>query len=61
MNPYLPAFIDEVRGILGEDYWPYGIEANAATLETFVRYAHEQGLTPDVLAVEDLFGETVRG
>ena len=59
MVPFLPAFIDELREIFGEDFWPFGIEANAATLEKQVLYAHQQGLTPRILAVEELFGENV--
>ena len=60
MVPFLPAYIDETRDIFGEDYWPYGIEANAATLEKLVLYAHQQGLTPRKLGVEELFGVNVR-
>ncbi|GAA2880874.1 ABC transporter substrate-binding protein [Pseudonocardia halophobica] len=29
---------------LGADWWSYGYEANAATLETFTRYSRSQGL-----------------
>lgn len=39
----------------GEDYWPYGVEANRATLEAAVRYSHEQGLAQRVCAIEELF------
>jgi len=56
---FLPAYMDEIREIFGEDFWPFGIEANAATLEKLVLYAHQQGLTPRILAVEELFGENV--
>ena len=57
MVPFLPAFIDELHGIFGEDFWPFGIKENAATLEKLVLYAHQQGLTPRVLSVDELFGE----
>ena len=33
-----------MRQLMGEDFWPYGVEANRKTLETFLRYAAEQGL-----------------
>jgi 4,5-dihydroxyphthalate decarboxylase len=40
---------------MGNDFWPYGVEANRQTIETFLRYCFEQGLTPNPLAVEELF------
>ena len=60
MLPMLPAYIEETRQIFGEDFWPYGLEANRRTLEKLVRYACEQGLTAEELAVRDLFPESVR-
>ena len=41
------------------DMTPIGLEANRAALELITRYAHEQGLVPHRLAVDDLF--TLRG
>lgn len=43
----------------GADPFPYGVEANRVTLENFLRYATEQGVCKQPLAVEDLFEETV--
>ena len=40
---------------MGEDYWPYGFERNRATLDTFLRYHHEQGLSKRRLVPEELF------
>jgi 4,5-dihydroxyphthalate decarboxylase len=48
------------RGILGDDFWPYGIEANRTTLEAFARYAFEQGVCARRLAIEELFAPEVR-
>jgi 4,5-dihydroxyphthalate decarboxylase len=59
--PLLPAVMEETREIFGEDFWPYGMEGNRKTLEKLVLYAHQQGLTPRRLEVEELFGESVRG
>jgi 4,5-dihydroxyphthalate decarboxylase len=39
----------------GEDLWPYGLEPNRPTLEAFLGYAAEQGVTARRLAPEDLF------
>jgi 4,5-dihydroxyphthalate decarboxylase len=41
----------------GHDYWPYGIEANRPTLETFLQYCDEQGVTHRKMAPEDLFAK----
>lgn len=58
-TPYLvPWLYDEVertRAVLGDDFWPYGLDPNRATLDVFLRYAHEQGLTARRLTAEELF------
>jgi 4,5-dihydroxyphthalate decarboxylase len=59
MVPLLPAVMDQTREVFGDDFWPYGVEANRKTLEKLVLYAHQQGLTPRLLEVEELFGESV--
>ena len=33
----------------------HGVRANRKTLETAARYSHEQGLTPRVIGLEELF------
>lgn len=55
MLPWLPAHLEETRREMGEDYWPYGLERNRHTLDTFLRYSFEQGLSRQRLAPEDLF------
>jgi 4,5-dihydroxyphthalate decarboxylase len=40
---------------MGEDYWPDGLEPNRHTLETFVRYSYEQGITRRQIGVDELF------
>jgi len=53
--PFLAAELEDTRALMGEDYWPYGVEANRPALEALVRYSFEQGLSPRRLAVEELF------
>jgi 4,5-dihydroxyphthalate decarboxylase len=53
--PWLTAHLEEARALMGDDYWPYGLDRNRATLETFLRYHHEQGLSPRRLRPEELF------
>ena len=55
MLPWLTKLIGESRALLGEDWWPYGIQRNRAALEAILRYHHEQGLTPRRLAIEEAF------
>lgn len=43
----------QLRGVVG-DPLPYGLEANRASLQALVRYAHQQGLIGRLVAVDDL-------
>jgi 4,5-dihydroxyphthalate decarboxylase len=51
--------LEEERELLGDDPWPYGMDANRANLERFIAYEFDQGLIPEKMQVEDLFFETV--
>lgn len=53
--PWLHDELERTRAIMGDDYWPYGIERNRTALETAVRYSCEQGLIPYEVPVETLF------
>lgn len=55
MLPWQVAMVEQAVDLLGPDWWPYGVERNRAVLETFLRYHHEQGLSPRRLAVDELF------
>lgn len=55
MLPWLHAHVEEARREMGDDYWPYGFKQNRATLETFLRYHHEQGLSKRLLKPEEIF------
>jgi 4,5-dihydroxyphthalate decarboxylase len=41
--------------LLRDDYFPYGIEKNGKTLDTFLTWAHEQGVCKRRLEVNELF------
>jgi 4,5-dihydroxyphthalate decarboxylase len=61
MLPWQSAHVEEARALLGEDWWPYGLDVNRHVLETFLRYHHEQGLSKRRLAPEELFApETLK-
>jgi len=55
MLPWLRRHLDETEQLMGRDFWPYGLEPNQATLETFLRYHFEQGLLKKHLRPKDLF------
>jgi 4,5-dihydroxyphthalate decarboxylase len=55
MLPWQTAAVEEARAELGADWWPYGFAENRAVLDTFLRYHHEQGLSPRRLQPEELF------
>ncbi|MGQ9369114.1 hypothetical protein [Azospirillum sp. ST 5-10] len=55
MLPWLTAHVEETRALMGDDYWPYGFARNEATLATFLRYHHEQGLSKRQLEPRELF------
>jgi len=42
-----------------DDPWPYGMEKNRKTLEPFLTFCHEQGVTSRKLLVEELFPREV--
>jgi len=40
---------------LAQPLYRHGVKANRAILETCARYSHEQGLTPRLMTIDDLF------
>ena len=44
-----------IVSVMGENVWPYGVEANETTLDALFQYSYEQGLARQRLRVEDLF------
>ncbi|MBN8478425.1 MAG: ABC transporter substrate-binding protein [Burkholderiales bacterium] len=55
--PWLSSHAQETRALMGEDFWPYGIEPNRRTLEVMTRYSYEQGLAVRKLDVEEIFAQ----
>jgi 4,5-dihydroxyphthalate decarboxylase len=45
----------ESRSTLATDPYPYGVKANKNVLETIAEYSHEQGLTPRVIKLDEVF------
>jgi 4,5-dihydroxyphthalate decarboxylase len=59
--PWFRELALEAWEMIGGQPWPYGIEANIATLDTFLEYAYEQGVCERRLAPKDLFAPQVDG
>lgn len=55
MVPWLSKTLSDDRDLLGHDWWPYGVAANRAAIDTVLRYHHEQGLTRRVFAADEIF------
>jgi len=53
--PWFGQELEETRQLMGENFWPYGIDANRKTLNALFEYSHEQGLAEKRLTVEELF------
>jgi 4,5-dihydroxyphthalate decarboxylase len=55
MLPWQLEAVEEARKLMGPDWWPYGFAPNRPVLDIFLRYHHEQGLSPRRLQPEELF------
>jgi 4,5-dihydroxyphthalate decarboxylase len=55
MLPWLIQHVAETETVMGRDFWPYGYGPNVKTLERFLHYHHEQGLSPRLLTPEEMF------
>jgi 4,5-dihydroxyphthalate decarboxylase len=53
--PWQIAEVESTIALMGEDYWPYGVERNRRALETLMRYSCEQGLAQRGVPIEELF------
>jgi 4,5-dihydroxyphthalate decarboxylase len=57
--PWAYANLAETRAVMGDDYWPYGVEKNRAAIEAVARYSEAQGLAKRVLPMDEIFGQSV--
>jgi 4,5-dihydroxyphthalate decarboxylase len=47
--------IEESVEIMGEDWWPYGIDKNRIVIDKFTEYHCQQGLSSRKLSIEEMF------
>jgi 4,5-dihydroxyphthalate decarboxylase len=52
---WLADHVQRLQEKLGDDLYPYGIEENRPTLETFLQYAYEQGIARRHAKPEEIF------
>lgn len=53
--PFIMEHVSETAKLMGNDFWPYGLESNRKTLDALGRYAHRQGLIPELPVFDALF------
>lgn len=58
--PWLLPCVEETVRIFGDDPFPHGVDSNLATLEYALAQSYEQGLSPRLLDVSELFPAEVR-
>lgn len=56
--PWPTPEVDRTIALMGNDYWPYGVEPNQHALDAFVSFARQQNLIPDHLGAAHLGLET---
>jgi 4,5-dihydroxyphthalate decarboxylase len=52
---WLQAIIEEEQSVFGQDWYPYGVEQNRRSLEALLQFNYEQGLTPRLIGIDELF------
>ncbi len=59
--PWVHEFANTVRELMGDDFWPYGVEKNRKEIEALCQYTWEQGLVPRKADIGELFAPNVTG
>jgi len=52
--PWVAKELEETHALMGENFWPYGIEPNRKGLEALFQYSYEQRLASRKLTIEEL-------
>lgn len=53
--PWMHHNFEETVAVMGPDYWSYGRARNDKTMDVFMRYCHEQGVTGRKISVDEMF------
>jgi len=60
-TPWLEAELEATEAVMGEDFHPYGVDANRAQLELFAGEAFRLGLTGRRVTTEEYFADYLQG
>ncbi len=55
--PWFMSDLKRAKEVLGEDFWPYGVERNQNEIRTLIHYALEQGLIKKMVNMEEVFAK----
>jgi 4,5-dihydroxyphthalate decarboxylase len=53
--PFVDEQLRSARQLMGDDFWPYGVDSNRHVLDRFLDYHFKQGLSARRLSVDELF------
>ncbi|WP_246242975.1 4,5-dihydroxyphthalate decarboxylase [Amycolatopsis pithecellobii] len=59
MIPWLDQLWERNRALLGESAWQHGLAANRKTIDAFLRYSYEQGLSEARPTCEQIFASSL--
>lgn len=58
--PFLVEQTEWARSTMGADYWSYGVDANRAVLDEYMRLSVRQGLIDEPIPVDELFAPSTQ-
>ncbi len=56
--PWYGQEFNETRELMGENFYPYGLQASANSFETAFRYLYDQGLAKRKISLEEMFDKS---
>ena len=56
--PWYGQEFNETRELMGDNSYPYGLEASKASYEAAFRYTYEQGLSKRLVTLEEMFDKS---
>ena len=58
--PWIVHYVNSIKATFGsDDFWPYGVERNKATIDALCKFLFEQGITRREVALSELFPESL--
>jgi len=57
--PFVDERLQKDRALMGQDFWSYGIDKNKHVLNSFFAAHHAQGLSKRVVAIDEMFHESM--